>query len=152
MRLRDGRVHDFLMNPGTRGQFDNIAVRITEIDRADKGVVDGPAHLAALGLPLLQHSVEDIGLDPECYVQVERVLLLEFERRARHLEKGKARAVIHLEKGVETAAFVDLERADQTKPEEILVEAARLFRVAAAIRVMMQTFYHASLPLNLAAQ
>src|SRR5215469_646118 len=140
MRLRDGRVHDFLMNPGTRGQFDNIAVRITEIDRADKGVVDGPAHLAALGLPLLQHLVKDIGLDPECYVQVERVLLLELERRPRHLKKGQTRAVVHLEE------------ADQTESEEILVEAACLLRVAAAIGVMVQTFYHASLPLNLAAQ
>src|SRR5215472_9322875 len=144
MRLRDGRVHDFLMNPGTRGQFDNIAVRITEIDRADKVVVDGPAYLAALGLPLLQHSVKDIGLDPKCYVQVERVLLLELERRARHLKKGQTRAVIHLEERMEPAAFVDLERADQTEPQEILVEAACLLRVAAAIGVMVQTFYHAS--------
>jgi hypothetical protein len=139
------------MNPGARGQFDNIAVRITEIDRADKGVVDGSAHLAALGLPLLQHLVKDVGLDPECYVQVERVLLLELERRPRDLKKGEAGAVIHLEERVEPATLVDLERADQTKPEEILVEAACLFRVATAIGVMVQTFYHASLPLNLAA-
>jgi len=89
-------------------------------------VIDGPAHLAALGLSLLQHLVKDIGLDPECYVQVERVLLLELERCARHLKKGQAGAVVHLEEGVEPAAFIDLERADQPKPEEILVEAARL--------------------------
>src|SRR6516162_848110 len=145
VRLRYHRVHDFLMDTGAGGQFDDIAIRIAEINRADKAVINRPAHLAALALRLVEHVVENIGLDPEGDVQVERVLLLEVEGHARHLEEGEAGAVIHLEEGVQPAALIDLERADQATTEEILIENPRLLRVPAAIRVMMQTFDHASL-------
>ena len=62
---------------------------------------------------------------------------LEFERLAGGLKKRQARAVVHREKGVEPAALVDLERADQAEAEEILVKPPRFFRVPAAIRVVM---------------
>src|SRR5271165_3561691 len=133
------------MDPGAGGQFDDIAVRIAEIDRADKAVVDRPADLATLALPLLQHAVECIGLDPEGDVQIERVLLFEIEGLTGHLEKREAGAVVHLEEGVQPATLIDLERADQAQTEEILIKDPRLLRVPAAIRVMMQTFDHVSL-------
>src|SRR5204863_6633175 len=53
-----------------------------------------------------------------------------------------ARAVIHREKGVQSLSFADLEGADQLQAEEILVEDPRLFRVAAAIGVVVQAFDH----------
>src|SRR6516162_2431819 len=133
------------MDPGAGGQFDDIAVRITEIDRADEAVVDRPADLAALGLPLLQHAVKGIGLDPQRDVQIERVLLFEIEGLAGHFEKRKAGAVVHLEEGMKPAALIDLKRANQAQTEEILVEDPRLLRIPAAIRVVMQTFDHVSL-------
>src|SRR5215831_6377277 len=149
VRLRDRRVHDFLMDPGAGGQFDNIAVRITEIDRADKAVIDRSSDLAAFGLSLLQHIVEDIGLDPERDMQIQGVLLFEVEGLAGDLEEGEARPVVHLEKGVKPAPLVDLERADQAKPEEIFIEDPRLLRIAAAICIVMQTLDHVSLQADL---
>jgi len=119
------------------GQFDHVAVRVAEIDRADKAMVDRSADLPAFGLGLLQHIVERIGLDAERDVQIQGILLLEIEGHAGHLEKREARAVIHLEEGVEPAALVDLERADQAEAEEILVKPPRFFRVSAAIGVVM---------------
>jgi hypothetical protein len=78
-------------------------------------------------------------------VQIEGVLPLELERRARDLKKGEAGAVIHREEGVQPAAFIDLERTNQAQTEEILIESPRLFRVPATVRVMVQTFDHVSL-------
>jgi hypothetical protein len=49
-------------------------------------------------------------------------LLLEIEGRARHLEEGEARAVVHLEEGVKPTALIDLKGADQAKTKEILIE------------------------------
>src|SRR5262249_24536200 len=107
-----------------------------------KAVVDGAAYLPVFGLPPLQHALENIGLDTERDVQIQRVLIFEIERRAWYLEEGKARAVVHLEEGMECAALVDLERADEAKSEEILVEDPRLLGIPATISVMMQTFDH----------
>jgi hypothetical protein len=62
VRLRDRRIHDLAVLTGAGGQFDDIAVGIAEIDRPDKTVVDRPANLSTLGLGLLQHRVERLGL------------------------------------------------------------------------------------------
>ena len=94
------------MDPGAGGQFDDIAVRIAEIDRPNKAVVDRPTDFAALGLPLLQHFVKDIRLDTECDMQIEVVLPLEIERPAGHLKKREARAVIHLEESVQPPSSI----------------------------------------------
>src|SRR6202011_2849964 len=48
------------------------------------------------------------------------------------------RAARHLEKRVQGAPLVDLERAEQRQAEKFLVEHPRLFGVAAAIRVVVQ--------------
>lgn len=61
-------------------------------------MIDRPAHLAALGLRLLQHAVENIGFDAERDVQIKLILALELEWRAGYLEKREARTVIHLKK------------------------------------------------------
>src|SRR5215469_12767337 len=148
VRFRNGGVHHFAVLAGAGSQFDDIAVGIAKIDRTHKTVIDRAAHLPALRSSLLQHAVESVILDAERDVQIKRILVLELERRAGHLEKSEARAVIHLEKGVERAPFVDLESADQGKAEEILVEASGLFRIPAAIGVMMQTFDHRGPPLD----
>src|SRR6516162_2419035 len=150
VRFRNGGVHHFAALAGAGGQFDDITVGIAEIDRAHKTVIDRAAQLADLRFSLIQHAVESVILDAERDVQIMRILVLELERRTGHLEKSEAGAVIHLEKGVERAPFVDLESADQRKAEEILIEASGLFRIPAAIGVMMQTFDHRGPPLDVA--
>jgi hypothetical protein len=74
-------------------------------------VVDRPANLSTLGLGLLQHRVEDLGLNPEGDVQIQRVLALEVEGRAGHLEEGEAGAVIHRVLADEVFAAGRLEKA-----------------------------------------
>src|SRR5580658_9894118 len=98
-------------------------------------MVDRSTHLDPFGLPLLQHALEYVGFDPEGDVQIQRILAFELERRVRRLEKSEAGAVIHLEKGMECAPLIDLERADQPKSEEILVKGSGLLRIPAAIGI-----------------
>src|SRR5215469_16335478 len=125
VRFRDRRIHDLAVLTGAGGQFDDIAVGIAEIDRPDKAVVDRPAHLSTLGLGLIQHRLEGLGLDPERDVQIQRVLALEVEGRTGHFEESEAGAVVHLEKGMERPTF--------TQTEEILVKSPRLLGITAAI-------------------
>src|SRR3984893_5335082 len=101
-------------------------------------MIDGAAHLFSFRLPFSQHRFEDVVVDGERDVQVERILPLEFERLAGGLKKRQERAVRHLEKRVQGAPLVDLERAEQRQAEKFLVEHPRLFGVAAAIRVVVQ--------------
>src|SRR5205814_10698710 len=142
----DHRIHDLAVFAGAGGQFDDIAVGTTEIDRSDKAMVDGPAHLPTLGLGLLQHGFEGLGLDPEGDVQIQRVLALEVEGRAGHLEEGEAGAVIHLEEGMECPTFVYLKSADHAQTEEILVKSPRLFGITATKSIVVQPLDHPSLP------
>ena len=109
-------------------------------------MVDRPAHLSTLGLGLIQHGVEGLGLDPERDVQIQRVLALEVERRTGHLEEGEAGAVVHLEEGMERRAFLYLERADHPQTEEILVKSPCLFGITAAISIVVQPLDHPPLP------
>src|SRR5262249_33775430 len=147
MRLRDRGVHDFAMRTRRGRQFDDIAVWVAEIDRADELMVDRTADLPPLHLPLFQHAVERVGFDPERDVQIERILALELKGLAGHLEKGEAGAVIHLKKGMQTAARVDFERTDKAQTEKILVKRPRLLRIPAAISIMMQALNHPCLRL-----
>src|SRR5262249_30203968 len=112
VRLRLRWVHDLLVNAGVGGQLDDVAVRVAEIDRETEAVVDWPAHLKRAVAALLQHPFEDVIIDAERDVEVERVLALEVERPARHLEEGEAGAVVHLEEGVQRAPLIDREGAD----------------------------------------
>src|SRR5262252_366709 len=146
VRLRDRRIHDLAVLTGAGGQFDDIAVGIAEIDRPDKAVVDRPAHLSTLGLGLIQHRLEGLGLDPERDVQIQRVLALEVEGRTGHFEEGEAGAVVHLEKGMERPAFVYLESADHPQTEKILVKSPRLLGITAAISIVVQPLDHPTLP------
>src|SRR6266853_1184214 len=57
-RLRQRGIHHFALHAGAGGQFDDIAVGIAEIDRADKTVVDRPAYFYSLRPPFLQHRIE----------------------------------------------------------------------------------------------
>src|SRR4051794_33324177 len=113
VRLRPRWVHDLLVNTGFGGQLDDIAVRVAEIDRAAEAVVDWAAHLNRAGAALLQHAFEDLVVNAERDVEVERVLALEVERLARHLEEGEAGAIVHLEEGVQRAPLIDREGTDQ---------------------------------------
>src|SRR5437762_1362048 len=101
VRLRYCGVHHFAVPAGARSQLDHISVGIRKIDRPDKTVVNGPAHFSTRILRLLQHGVEGLRLDPEGNVQIQWILRFEIEWRSRHLEECRARAVLHLEKGME---------------------------------------------------
>src|ERR1700730_14693073 len=129
------------MHAGAGGQLDDVSVRVAEIYRPDKAMIDRAAHLFSFRLRFSQHRFEDVVVDGERDVQVERILPLEFERLAGGLKKRQARAVRHLEEGVQGALLVDLERADQRQAEKFLVEHPRLFGVAAAIRAVVQASY-----------
>ena len=112
----------------------------------------------------IDSMVERIGLDFERDVQIEVMLVLELERHVGRLEEGEARAVVELEEGVQHAGagiaaghgLLDLERVHERQTEEILVEAPRLFGIAAAIGVVMQTLDHGTLlsnwPVQIACQ
>src|SRR5580700_7648035 len=114
------------MHAGAGGQLDDVSVRVAEIDRPDKAMIDRAAHLFSFRLRFSQHRFEDVVVDGERDVQVERILPLEFERLAGGLKKRQARAVRHLEKRVQGAPLVDLERAEQRQAEKFLVEHPRL--------------------------
>src|SRR5689334_6669803 len=146
VRLRDRRIHDLAVLAGTGGQFDDIAIGIAEIDRPNKTVVDRPANLSTLGLGLIQHGIEGLGLNPERDVQIQRFLALEVEGRTGHFEEGEAGAVVHREEGMERPALVYLESADHPQTEEILVKCARLFGITAAVSIVVQPLDHPSLP------
>src|SRR5512145_2069431 len=81
-------------------------------------------------------------------VQVEVVLRLELERPIRRFEEREKRAVSETVEGVQHVGrpsglrASNLQRLGERQPEKILVEPARLFRVAAAISVVMQSANH----------
>jgi len=49
MRLGEGRIHHLAVLSATDRQFDDIAIGVAEIDRADKAVVDRAPDFPALG-------------------------------------------------------------------------------------------------------
>src|ERR1700759_2620166 len=134
------------MHAGAGRQFDDIAVRVAEIDRPDKTMINRSAHLVPFVFGFLQHVVKDIGFAAEGDVKIERVLSLEVEWPIRDFEKSQTGTVIHFEKSMQRTALADLERADTPKPEKILVKAPGLLRIAAAIGVVVQAFNHKLLP------
>ena len=89
----------------------------------------------------MQRALVDLERD----VQIEVVLRLEVERHVRRLEEREKGAVVHPVERVQDVGlaaglgFADLERAGERQAEEILVEAARLLRVAAAVGVVVQS-------------
>jgi hypothetical protein len=134
-----------------RAQLDDVAVGIAEVDRIDHAVVRRPAAFDATSAPLRQHRLQRFGLDLEGDVQVEVVLRLELERQVAGLEEGEVRAVVEAVEGVQRPRLAaglgapDVERVRQRQAEEILVERARLLRVAAAVGVVVELADHASL-------
>src|SRR5258708_30320370 len=113
------------MHAGAGGQLAEVSVRVAEIDRPDKAMIDRAAHLFSFRLRFSQHRFEDIVVDGERDVQVERILPLEFERLAGGLKKRQARAVRHLEKRVQGAPLVDLEGAEQGQREKFIAATTR---------------------------
>ena len=79
-------------------------------------------------------------------MQIQRVLALEVEGRAGHLEEGEAGAVIHFEEGMERPTFVYLKSADHPQTEEILVKSPRLFGITATVSIVVQPLDHPTLP------
>ena len=133
------------MSSGAGRQFDDVAVGIAKVDRPDKAVVYRTADFPTFGLALPQHTLECVVLDPERDMQIQRVLVLEIERRARHLEEGEARAIIHFEESVKGTALIDLKCADQPETEKFLVEGPCLLRIPTPISVVVQTLDHVNL-------
>ena len=80
------------------------------------------------------------------------MLLLELEGLVRCLEKGQARAVVHLEKSVQDVripsgfGFADRQRTDQGQAEEFLVEFSGFLGIPAAVGVVMKTLDHGVSP------
>src|SRR5215831_19338937 len=93
VRLRDRRIHDPAVLTGAGGQFDDIAVGIAEIDRPDKAVVDRPAHLSTLGLGLIQHRVEGLGLDPSGMCRSSESWRLKSKADSSHPRTGSSNPV-----------------------------------------------------------
>src|SRR3954471_2846186 len=85
-------------------------------------------------------------------MQVEVVLLMEFEWHIRNFEEREVGAIAEpVERmqrmGLASAlGLLDLQRAAQRQPEKVFVEAPRLLRVAAAVSVVMQAFDHGGSP------
>jgi hypothetical protein len=131
-----------------RSELDDVSVRIAEVDRANRPVIRDAARVDARASPLLEHRVERRVVHFERDVQIEVVLLLELERPLRHFEEREARAVAHRVERVERARRAprlrrrQLDRRHERKAEELLVEAPRLFRIAAAVRAVVQAFDH----------
>ena len=65
VRLRRRRIHHLLMHAGAGGQLDDVSVRVAEIGRADKAMVDRAAHLFPFRLRFCQHRFEDVVVDAE---------------------------------------------------------------------------------------
>jgi len=131
------------------GELDHVAVRVAEVDRVDEAVVGDAAHLDARRLALLQHPLQASLVDFQGDVQVVVVLRLELERPVGRLEEGEARAVVHAVEAVQHGGapaalrLADHEGVGERQAEEILVEAPRLLRVAAAIGVVVKALDHA---------
>src|SRR6516162_9920237 len=94
VRFRQRWVDHLLVHASVGGQLDDVAIRVTEIDRPAEAVVDRSAHFHGAVATLLEHAVEHVVVNGECYMQVEAVLLLEVERLVRRLKKGEARTIL----------------------------------------------------------
>jgi hypothetical protein len=105
-------IHGLVVFRPLRRQFDDIAIGIAEIYRIDEAVVGNAARLDARGLALGEHGAKNLRRDFERDVQVEIVLLLEFERAVGRLEEGEVGAVVELVERVQgmgrPAALVSL--------------------------------------------
>jgi len=114
----------------------------------DEAVVGDAAHLDARCLALCEHPLQTVLVYFQGDVEVIVVLRLEVEGAVGSLEEGEARAVVHAIEAVQhvgaPAAFglLDAERIGERQTEEVLVEAPRFLGVAAAVRVVMQSFDH----------
>src|SRR5260370_17308760 len=75
------------MHAGAGGQLDDVSVRVAEIDRPDKAMIDRAAHLFSFRLRFSQHRIEDVVVDGERDVQVERILPLEIRTACRGPQK-----------------------------------------------------------------
>ena len=110
-------------------------------------MVGDAAGLDAKRPALLELGVELPGLDLECDVEIEVVLRLELERPAGRLEERHARAVAHLEEGMQDVGrsprlrLPDFESLHERKPQEVLVEAAGLLGIPATEGRVMKTLY-----------
>ncbi len=51
------------MHAGAGGQLDDVSVRVAEIDRPDKAMIDRAAHLFSFRLRFSQHRFEDVVVD-----------------------------------------------------------------------------------------
>jgi len=102
----------------------------------------------ACGLAARQHVVERLRIDLQRNMQVIVVLGLELERRVGRFEKRQLGAISQAVEGMQglgwppAFGFLDLQRARQRQAEKVLIKSARLFRVAATVRVAMQSADH----------
>src|SRR5262249_14753060 len=148
------RVHRVVVVLALRGQLDDVAVRIAEVDRVDEAMVGEAARVDAGALAPVVHLAQRMRADLERDVEVVVVLLLDVERPVGRLEEGEAGAVVEGVEGVEhvrraaALGLGDLEGLDQRQAEELLVEAARLLGVAAAVGGVVQLADHGYSALN----
>jgi hypothetical protein len=85
-------------------------------------------------------------------VQVKIGLPPKLERCIRRFEEGQERPVVHLEESVQHLAYaasrglLNIEGAGEAQPQKIFVKFPRLFRIAASIGAVMQSFNHIHSP------
>jgi len=131
-----------------RGELDDVAVRVAEVDRVDEAVVGDAAHLDARRLALVQHPLQIFLLDLQGDMQVVVVLRLELERAVGSLEEGEARAVVHAIEAVQHGGapaalrLADDEGVGERQAEEVLVEAARFLGIPTTVRVVVKPLDH----------
>ena len=139
---------DFIVTGSLRGQFDDIAVRVAEIDRVNDAMVRDAAGLDAGRLAPGEHRLEVARTDLERDMEVVVVLRLEVERHVRRLEEGDAGAVVHSIEGMKGAGvparlgLSDFQRRDERQAEEVLVEFPGLLGIATAIGGVVQSLDH----------
>ena len=76
-------------------------------------------------------------------VKIKIMLYFEFERRIGNLKKSQKRPIGHAIEGVQCTGFTsrfglcDLERVGERQLEKILIKCPGLFRIPAAVRIVM---------------
>ena len=93
------------MRVGFGREFDDIAVRVTKVNRVNKIVIGNSSGFDTRLLAFCQHLQQVIRLHLQCYMQVEVALVLEVKRRVGFFEEGQKRAIVHLVKTVQHLAF-----------------------------------------------
>jgi len=114
-----GGAHVVIMIWPFRGQFNDVAIGIPEIDRVDESVIGNPPGLDPVCDAFVHHLLQPVVFDLQRNVQIKVALVFKLERCLRIVKKGKKRPVSHLVERVQhlgaAAGYggADLQRMNQ---------------------------------------